>query len=432
MSSIKRKYSIVLLILAFTLLAPHVRAENYTQEDLTFNIYPDGYVSVIYTVKVDPTVESINLTLFGSDFQYLIVEDQDGLPLDFSLKDGTVTIFSLGAILVRVSYETFDLTNKSYNIWTFYVYTPIPASILLPENSTVVDLNVLPTSIESLNGHPLITMPSGSIRISYILSVIGSKENASTAIKDAEQTIISLKEKGINLVQAETTLQLAKDAYSERMYVEAERLANLAKSQAAESYQRAVSAQREIDTASEMIETARSEGRLSGLDEAEALLNKALEAMSSKDYASSESYALQAQNAAAKAKLPTSIPIIPVVIIGLSIVAALTLILWRRRHPKPSTLREEKRPDLAEPKGQVDLNLIFEQKKNLRLEEKEVLKFLAESDGEAFASDIREHFDIPKTSAWRLIRRLQKEGIVEVRNVGGQNLIRIKAKYRVP
>lgn len=431
MSSPEWKY-LAVLILAFSLIIPRADAENYTQEDLTFNIYSDGYVSVIYTVKVDPTVESINLTLFGSEFQYLIVEDQDGLPLDFSLNNGTVTVFSLGAMLVRFSYETFDLTSKSYNIWTFYVQTLIPTSILLPENSTVVGLNILPTSIESLNGHPMITMPPGSIRISYILSVIGSKENSLSAIKDAEQTIISYKEKGINVVQAETTLQLAKDAYSKRMYVEAENFANLAKSQAVESYNKATSAKQAIDIASEMIETARSEGRLEGLDEAGGLLNKALESMSLKDYSSAESYALQAQNAAAKAKLQTQFPIIPIAIISVSILIALTLIIWRRRQLKPSTLRELKSPGSAEPKGKVDLNLIFEQKKNLRLEDKEVLKFLAESDGEAFASEIRERFEIPKTSVWRLIRRLQKEGIVEIRNVGGQNLVRIKAKYRVP
>lgn len=420
----------ILLLLASALLTPHVKPQSYDPEDLTFNIYSDGYVRVVYTVKVDPTVESINLTLFGATFQYLVIEDQDGLPIDFSMKDGVVTVFTLGSVVVRASYETFDLTNKSYNIWSFYARTPIPASILLPENSTIVDLNTLPNSIESLNGHPLITMPSGDIRVSYILSIVGSKENALAAIKDAEQTIGIYKAEGINVAQAESMLQLARDAFSERMYLEAERLASLAKSQALESNRMAASARQEIETASEMIASAKSEGRLEGLGEAETLLDKALEAMSLEEYASAESYALQAQNAAAKARQQTWIPITIAAIAGVGSVSAFAFIIWRRRS-KPSMSRDRGHPVLAEPKGRVDLNLIFEQKRGLRFEDKEVLRFLAESDGEAFASDIRERFGIPKTSAWRLIRRLEKDGIVEVKNVGGQNMVRVKAKYRV-
>jgi len=59
-----------------------------------------------------------------------------------------------------------------------------------------------------------------------------------------------------------------------------------------------------------------------------------------------------------------------------------------------------------------------------------VLKYLAEYGGEAFANEIRERFDLPRTSGWRLIRRLERYEIVEERKLGGQSLISIKPEYR--
>lgn len=60
-------------------------------------------------------------------------------------------------------------------------------------------------------------------------------------------------------------------------------------------------------------------------------------------------------------------------------------------------------------------------------EEMEVLKFIRERGGRALEAELRERFPhIPRTSMWRLIRRLEKRGIVQVRKVGLQNLIELK------
>ena len=65
--------------------------------------------------------------------------------------------------------------------------------------------------------------------------------------------------------------------------------------------------------------------------------------------------------------------------------------------------------------------------KSLRSEEIEVLRFLREKGGRALEAEIRERFpDIPRTSMWRLIRRLERQGKVRVRKVGLQNLVELK------
>lgn len=64
---------------------------------------------------------------------------------------------------------------------------------------------------------------------------------------------------------------------------------------------------------------------------------------------------------------------------------------------------------------------------NLMQEDKAVLEFLAEKDGQAFEAEIRERFpDMPRTSLWRLIKRLEKLEIVEVKKIGLENQVILK------
>jgi len=60
---------------------------------------------------------------------------------------------------------------------------------------------------------------------------------------------------------------------------------------------------------------------------------------------------------------------------------------------------------------QVDLDMVFKNKGHLRTDEKVVLRFIQETGG-AFMTEIRERFDIPKSTAWRMMNRLQEEGII--------------------
>jgi hypothetical protein len=73
---------------------------------------------------------------------------------------------------------------------------------------------------------------------------------------------------------------------------------------------------------------------------------------------------------------------------------------------------------------------ILVEKPHLRPEDQQVLKFLAEKEGAAFESEIRSKFQIPKTTIWRLVKRLEREELVEIRKAGGQNLIKLRFEDR--
>ncbi|MGH9425623.1 MAG: helix-turn-helix transcriptional regulator, partial [Terriglobia bacterium] len=93
----------------------------------------------------------------------------------------------------------------------------------------------------------------------------------------------------------------------------------------------------------------------------------------------------------------------------------------------------------AIPESQLDKSVlsgivskIMEEKPHLRPEDQEVLMYLAEKEGAAFESEIRAKFQLPKTTIWRLVKRLEREELVEIRKAGGQNLIKLKFEDRQP
>jgi uncharacterized membrane protein len=70
---------------------------------------------------------------------------------------------------------------------------------------------------------------------------------------------------------------------------------------------------------------------------------------------------------------------------------------------------------------------IFTAHPQLNKEEKDVIQFLADNERKAFESQIREQFpDIPRTSLWRLVRRLEKLEIVKVEKIGLENQVELK------
>lgn len=70
---------------------------------------------------------------------------------------------------------------------------------------------------------------------------------------------------------------------------------------------------------------------------------------------------------------------------------------------------------------------IFKNCPQLSKEDKAVIKFLADNEGRAFEAEIRETFpDMPRTSLWRLARRLERLEIVEIKKIGLENQVKLR------
>ncbi len=78
-------------------------------------------------------------------------------------------------------------------------------------------------------------------------------------------------------------------------------------------------------------------------------------------------------------------------------------------------------------KRTINVKKILSRHPDLVKEDIAVIEFLAEKDGKAFEAEIRERFpDMPRTSLWRLVRRLEGLELVEIKRIGLENQVQLK------
>ncbi len=110
-----------------------------------------------------------------------------------------------------------------------------------------------------------------------------------------------------------------------------------------------------------------------------------------------------------------------IAIVSFPVIASIAFALWFLRRKKPSHLKEST--------DEVDVDKLFEREKHLRPEEVQVIRFLAEKNGIAFEAEVYEKLNLPRTTTWRLLKRLEKMEIVDRRKSRRQNIISIRKKY---
>ena len=73
----------------------------------------------------------------------------------------------------------------------------------------------------------------------------------------------------------------------------------------------------------------------------------------------------------------------------------------------------------------LDLEMIFKLKPDLREDDKELVKFIFNNNGEALESELRKKFLQPRTTMWRAVKRLEREGVIEIEKKDLQNLVKL-------
>lgn len=101
------------------------------------------------------------------------------------------------------------------------------------------------------------------------------------------------------------------------------------------------------------------------------------------------------------------------IIVGLAIIAGLLLIFIRK--PKK---REQ---------GQINKDLYLKKmrKYNLNEEEQKALLYILNKGGRASQAEVRKALGIPKTTAWRMFQRLEKQGLVKIIRGAKENWVEL-------
>jgi len=90
-----------------------------------------------------------------------------------------------------------------------------------------------------------------------------------------------------------------------------------------------------------------------------------------------------------------------------------SLTIQKEEQPKPQSL---------------DPEAIFKIKRDLREDDKEIINFISANGGQAYESELRKKFLQPRTTMWRAVKRLERQGIIEIEKKDLQNIVKLKSK----
>jgi len=108
-----------------------------------------------------------------------------------------------------------------------------------------------------------------------------------------------------------------------------------------------------------------------------------------------------------------------------AIAVAIVIIKRKSRTPEPSVITKKD----EQPKPQsLDPQSIFKAKQDLREDDKEIINFISANGGQAYESELRKKFLQPRTTMWRAVKRLERQGIIEIEKKDLQNIVKLKSK----
>jgi uncharacterized membrane protein len=115
-------------------------------------------------------------------------------------------------------------------------------------------------------------------------------------------------------------------------------------------------------------------------------------------------------------------------LIGAPIVAAIAVavVMIKRKQTKSSPVLQTETIESQIKSDPNETDIIFNLRPDMREDDKEIIKFISENGGQALESDLRKKFLQPRTTMWRAVKRLERQGVIEISKKDLQNLIKLK------
>ncbi|MFZ7136802.1 MAG: CARDB domain-containing protein [archaeon] len=367
------------LLLNISVVAGNV--SDFQIDSTSIQVYRDGLVRVTQSLTVNETVPVISFPLVGSGAKNFVVLDENQTVLDYELTANNLTVYTLGTTSVSVQYDTHSLTLKDAEVWTFLVNSPYNLTVVLPEDSTIVYLNNVPDSIDTTGNTVSLSLFASQWEISYTFPLnppanflTSNLVVSPAAIKPNEEVTVTVTVSNIGGQTGSYTVPLIINQIQENSKL--------------------VTLNKDESTTVEFKVTKQTLGtyniNVDGLVHTFTVTGTPSEG---KEVPSGETDSF-----------PIEYLIVVAVVVG---VLVIIFVLFRRKGP--------------------NIEKVFEKNPQLNREEKDVLNYLAANDGKAFESEIRKKFpDIPRTSLWRLIKRLERLEIVKVEKIGLENQVELK------
>ena len=108
-------------------------------------------------------------------------------------------------------------------------------------------------------------------------------------------------------------------------------------------------------------------------------------------------------------------------VIVIVLIGAVIIIRTKQKNLKPVSHNP-----IIEKNNILDIETIFKLKPDLREDDKELVKFIFNNGGEVLESDLRKKFLQPRTTMWRAVKRLEREGVITIEKKDLQNLVKLR------
>jgi uncharacterized membrane protein len=446
--------------------------EMYSVNSLFIGIFSNGDVLIQNDIKPKLDVMELPVKLLGENVTNLSIKNYTSheLPYYVNVNSNELRIKPQGSSQIRITYETSTLIDKVGRLWTFSVNSTSIFTLKLPNDVVVTSLGEHPPRlIRRLGGQELLTFDPGKATVKYILGYIGTKEQAETAINSVEMAIADTENShpGIRMNEAIKKVEQSKISMSRGNFPEAESLATNASDLLNEITNNFELAKNAISDAT----THMKDASINSIDvtQADKFISKSRSQFASGNYTAAAEFARMAKeniNSQAGNNKQNSTQAIAIAC-GIVLLIAFVLLLYLKKFryvihirypkqasriadqddsqrtpnegsrltdemPKDSTAHttQNAREEVSQPMQESEIyrrvNEFILGHPDLKREDREVLYFLAHNEGAAFEGEIRTKFLLPKTSIWRLVKRLERLELIEIIKVGGQNLIKLK------
>ncbi len=107
-------------------------------------------------------------------------------------------------------------------------------------------------------------------------------------------------------------------------------------------------------------------------------------------------------------------------------IAGIAIVIKRKQAKSSSVLQTEVTSKSQIKTDTTDTENIFNFRPDMREDDKEIIKFISANGGEALESDLRKKFLQPRTTMWRAVKRLERQGVIEISKKDLQNLVKLK------
>jgi len=118
-----------------------------------------------------------------------------------------------------------------------------------------------------------------------------------------------------------------------------------------------------------------------------------------------------------------------IALVGVPVAAAIAgvaIMIKRKQTKSSSVIQTESISESQIKTDTTDTENIFNLRPDMREDDKEIIKFISANGGEALESDLRKKFLQPRTTMWRAVKRLERQGVIEISKKDLQNLVKLK------